>query len=418
MTTQDAKLASLCQDIIETAALPLSQAKTLPAAAYTDPDYFALEKETVLEAGWICLAHVSQLKEPGDYVAVDLLDEPLVVTRDRDGEVHVLSRVCAHRAIDILPEEMDIPREGKKSVLVCPYHAWAYNLDGSLRGCPEMQNADGFDRKDWRLAAFRSEIWNGFVFVNLDGKASPLAEQYADFDRAIAAWKVGEMELVIELEWDCAFNWKVMIENWMESYHHIGAHSGTLNVTMPGQTTWSSPEHPHFIYAHLPFNEKARKAAQTALEGGEPLPGFPLIRDLSEQQHYEWHLFVGYPCFMFLAGNDRVLWYRLMPLSAERCKLVTTTLVRREALAAPDYQDALASETEMLREFHTEDMMMNAAVQRGLHSRKVVRGRLSHLEEPIWLIQRYIAARLQGAYPQKAERAPYYGPQAGSIAAE
>jgi hypothetical protein len=92
----------------------------------------------------------------------------------------------------------------------------------------------------------------------------------------------------------------------------------------------------------------------------------------------------------------------LQPESADRCRLLTTILVTRESLQQPDYSERLASETQMLREFHIEDMLVNSAVQRGLRSRHAVRGRLSHLEEPIWLIQRYLAARTGGSYPASA----------------
>jgi len=143
-------------------------------------------------------------------------------------------------------------------VLTCPYHSWTYDLDGRLRGCAHMQRSENFDKADWRLAEFRSEIWHGFVFVNFDGKASPLAEQYADFSNLIAPWRTEDMEVAIALQWECAFNWKVMIENWMESYHHIGIHGTTLNPSMPGQNTWIEPEHPHFIRAHLPFHRQPR----------------------------------------------------------------------------------------------------------------------------------------------------------------
>src|SRR6185436_20920646 len=117
-----------------------------------------------------------------------------------------------------------------------------------------------------------------------------------------------------------------------------------------------------------------------------------------------------YPCFMFLTMRDRVLWYRLLPISAERCKLTTSMLVMPENMRNPNFADLVESESRMLRDFHLEDMLVNTAVQRGLRSRKAVRGRLSHLEEPIWLIYRYLAARVQGHYPAKADRAPYYGP--------
>ncbi|HAC58242.1 MAG: hypothetical protein CMI62_14905 [Parvibaculum sp.] len=407
-----AKLEAILTGIKETAALPLSQARTLPREAYTDEDYFAFERENIFKKDWMCLAHVSQLKTPGSYIALDLFDEPLLVIRDREGAIRVLSRVCAHRAMDIMPDDPAFPREGETRLLVCPYHKWVYELDGTLRGCTQMHNAEGFDKADWKLAEFHSEVWNGFVFVNFDGNAKPLSEQYADFDRVIAPWNAADMEVAIELEWDCDFNWKVMVENWMESYHHIGTHATTLNVSMPGELTWSEPEHPYFVHAHLPYTEKLRGELRASRAGGPKVPGFEWIEGLSEDQAFEWGLFTGFPCFMFLTTHDRALWYRLLPVAADRCLLLTTTLVSKKAKEAPGYAEALVSETDMLNTFHSEDMVMNAAVQRGLKSSKVVRGRLSHLEEPVWLIQRYLAARAEGRYPEKANRAPYHGPKA------
>jgi phenylpropionate dioxygenase-like ring-hydroxylating dioxygenase large terminal subunit len=369
----------------------------------------------VLGAGWLAIAHVSELAEPGSFLALDLLGEPLLVVRDRSGQVRVLSRVCAHRAMDIMPEGFDYPRKGSINLISCPYHRWTYDLDGSLRGCAHMQRAEGFDRADWRLAQIRSEVWHGFVFVNLDGKAGPLAEQYADFSRLIAPWRTEDMETVIGLEWDCRFNWKVMVENWLESYHHIGAHSTTLNPIMPGENTWTEPEHPHFIHAHLPFTQQLMQAMARANETGGAQPGFRPVEGLSLTDQTEWGLYVGYPIFMFLTMADRVFWYRLLPVSAQHCRLETVTLVARENRSDANFASLVESETKMLSDFHTEDMVVNIAVQRGLNSSKAVRGRLSHLEEPIWLLQRYLAARARGGYPAKADRAPYSGPHSESL---
>jgi len=404
-----AKVEAIRTQVIAAASLPLPQAITLPREAYLDEDYFRLEAKTVLESDWLCVAHVSELREPGSFIALDLLGEPLLVVRDMSRTVRVLSRVCAHRAMDIMPAGFDYARTGTVKVLTCPYHSWTYDLDGRLRGCAHMQRSENFDKADWRLAEFRSEIWHGFVFVNFDGKASPLAEQYADFSNLIAPWRTEDMEVAIALQWECAFNWKVMIENWMESYHHIGIHGTTLNPSMPGQNTWIEPEHPHFIRAHLPFIDSLAREVAFANETGEQLPGFRPVEGLSLDQQTEWGLYIGYPCFMFLTMRDRVLWYRLLPVSAERCRLETMTLVPRASLDDPDFHEIVEAETKMLSDFHTEDMVVNTAVQRGLHSRKVVRGRLSHLEEPVWLIQRYLAARAQATYPAKANRRPYSG---------
>lgn len=395
----------LLDDIVATASLPLAQSRTLPREAYIDESYFSHESQTVLASGWMCVAHVSQLKEAGSYRAVDLLGEPLVVVRDHDGTIRVLSRVCPHRGTDILHACFDKPLSGVARRLACPYHAWTFTLDGKLNTSPEMQQAEGFEKTDWKLAQMNSAIWEGFVFVNLDGNAPPLDGQYEDFRRIVAPWNTAEMEAVIELEWECDFNWKVMVENWMESYHHMGIHHDTLQRTMPARTTWTEPEEPHFIRCHLPFKPDAVAQVAAEREGGARLPGFVPIEGLTLEQECEWGLYLGMPCFMFLTMRDRVLWYYLEPLSAGRCRLKTLTLVSKASLAHPDFAQAIETETKMLSDFHSQDMQVSTAVQRGLNSSHAVRGRLSHLEEPVWLIQRYVAARLQGRYPASHRQA-------------
>lgn len=396
------ELDQLNQDLIGCAELPLTKARTLPQAVYTSEPYFQYERQNTLSSGWMCVAHVSQVKEPGSYLAVDLLSEPVVVVRQEDMSIRVLSRVCPHRAADIMHDCFDKPRAGATKRFSCPYHAWSFGLDGKLKAAPEMQASSGFNVRDWRLSSFRTEVWEGFIFVNVDGTAPPLAEQYADFQKVIAPWNAAELEVAITLDWECDFNWKVMIENWMESYHHMGAHHDTLQRTMPARTTWTEAENPGFIHCHLPFNPKAAQQVHEELESAAEPPGFKLIPGLSVERQLEWGLFLGYPCFMFLTMRDRVLWYRLLPISATRCRVETMTLITKENFADDNFSEVIASETKMLSDFHTQDMQVNTAVQRGLASNKSVRGRLCVLEEPVWLIQRYLAARVRGTYPERS----------------
>lgn len=393
-------VAEIERGVIEAAALPLERSVTIPPEAYTDQAYFLNEAKKLLEADWVCLGHVSQLKAPGSYIAIELLNEPLLVLRDKDGSVRVLSRVCPHRAMDIMPPEFDFAEQGQVKSLVCPYHRWAFDFSGRVKGCPEMHLIEDFRKEDWKLAEFRSEIWEGYVFVNLGGQAPPLREQYADFTRIVAPWHMADMEVVIALEWECNFNWKVMAENWNECYHHLGAHHHTLNPMLPAHMTWAEASNSHFTWCHLPFEKSYVQAVKDSLAGGPPMPGFDTIPGLSFEQLTEWGLFVGFPCFMLLTFPDRAVWYRLIPISATRCKLLTTTLVHKENLERPDFAELIRAETQMLRDFHEEDMRVCAAVQRGLASRTAVQGRLSHLEEAIWQMYRYYAARLQGHYPE------------------
>ncbi|MFD1555054.1 aromatic ring-hydroxylating dioxygenase subunit alpha [Paraburkholderia silviterrae] len=402
---REAFLGETIADIARTASLPLQRSQTLPREAYVDQRYFEHEADKVLSSGWLCVAHVSQLKTPGSFAAVDVLNEPIVVTRDQAGAIHALSRVCPHRGTDILHECFDVAREGVTKRLVCPYHAWSFTLDGKLSACPEMHEAEGFDKADWKLAEIRSEVWQGFVFVNLDGKAPPLAEQYEPFARIVAPWNTADMEVVIELDWTCDFNWKVLCENWMESYHHMGIHHDTLQLTMPARTTWTDVSYPNFIRCHLPFREEEIERVKAERAGGPRLPGFKPIEGLSLEQETEWGLYLGMPTFMFLTMRDRVLWYRVEPISAQRSRVKTMTLVSKEAMQDPGYEEALVTERKMLSDFHSQDMQVNTAVQRGMNSSRAVRGRLSHLEEPVWRIQRYIAARLHDTYPPNEAQA-------------
>jgi phenylpropionate dioxygenase-like ring-hydroxylating dioxygenase large terminal subunit len=383
----------IVRDLHETASLPLPRARTLRPDAYLDPEFFALEKTRVLGAGWLCAGHVSQLKGSGACLALDLLDEPIVILRDETGAIRVLSRVCPHRGADIM--QSAAPGCGQAgTVLSCPYHRWTFGLDGTLLAAPQMHKAEGFVREEWRLAAIRCAVWHGFIFVNLDGQAPPLDEVFGSFGAIVTPWRLEELELVISLDWECRFNWKVMVENWIESYHHLGPHTKTLNPFAPAQDSWSAPPHPGFIHAHLPLTGRGATCMREAIRTGAVGEGFLPLPGLSEAEQADWQLFLGFPCFMLLLFRDRAIWYRLQPVSAEYCRLTTTTLVSRASLGMARYQEVLQAETDMLRTFHLEDMAVNEAVQHGLHSRHAMRGRLSHLEEPVWQFQRQLAAAL------------------------
>lgn len=407
--------APLVEEILEeidaTARLPLSRSVTNPRHAYTSPAFFAWELEHVFRKEWLCVAHVSQLPVPGSFLNLDLVGEPLSVVRDRDGTLRVLSRVCPHRGMDIMPpgfgypgfEPLDLlrgqPAHGECNVLRCPYHNWTFGLDGRVKGCAEMHQAEGFTARDYGLHEFASEVWEGFVFVNLSGTARPLAEQLAALTPKVASWRMAELEVVIEQTWDCPFNWKVMVENWMESYHHLGIHHDTLQPMMPAKDTWTEREQAHFVRSHLPLKPALASELERQRAAGAALPGFVELEGLGTEQRAEWGLHLGLPCFMFLVTSDRVIWYRLQPLSEGACRLLTTTLVSKAARAASGFTDLLESEAGMLSGFHRQDMQVCTAVQRGYHSSAYVRGRLSHLEMPVWLIQRYIAARARGTWP-------------------
>jgi len=195
------------------------KAVTLPPEAYGSDDLYAAEVDRIFKRGWIPLCRVEQVATPGSYYSIDILGTPLVVTRDRHSEIRVLSRNCTHRWMEVCSGA------GEANVLQCPYHLWSFGLDGHLAGAPEMKKSPGFDRNDYPLKKFRHEVWKGFVMVNFDGQAESLASQYAALDPIVDAYDLENYQTVEQTDWGvCDWDWKIMVDNFMECYHHMGPH--------------------------------------------------------------------------------------------------------------------------------------------------------------------------------------------------
>ncbi len=190
-------------------------AHALGADWYTDPDQLEHERERLFRRTWQHAGHVSQLEQPGDYFAFELHGRSLFCLRGVDGEVRTFYNVCMHRAHRL------VEGSGSKRALVCPYHAWSYELDGRLRRAPGSERVPGFDRAKVCLTPARTEIVGGFVFVNLDADAAPMAEWYPGLAEGLAEF-LPDLERLRptytrEVEERC--NWKISVENYSECYH-------------------------------------------------------------------------------------------------------------------------------------------------------------------------------------------------------
>ena len=384
-------LPPIAQRILQHAELPLEKAIALPASAYTDSEYYQWEVEHILKRQWLCVGHQSQIPNPGDYLHFDLLDEPLIVTRDKQDQIHVLSRVCVHRGMDLMPTSYGHDTKGNRSRLLCPYHHWSYELDGSLVAAPEMQKHQTFHTDQYCLPQFKCEIWQGFIFVSFADDIPSLKEQFSGLFPFVEQRNMSDLEMVISLEWDCHFNWKVLVENFMESYHHLGAHHKTFEPIMPAAGTWSESNTGDSIVAHLPFSPRVLQDTQTHQEMIEFVPS----PDLKPQDRNEYAVYLGSPTFLLFGGPDRVYWYGLQPLAEDRMTLTTTMLIHPESKQSHRYEELHQDAIDSLKRFHLEDMEMCTAVQTGLNSSRYQPGPLSHLEMPVWLFQRYLAKQIR-----------------------
>lgn len=189
--------------------------RSLDARYYTDPVIFAAEKSGVLAQTWQFAGHASQLENAGDYFAFEIADESLFCIKGRDGVVRTFYNVCQHRAHQL------VVGEGSTRVIVCPYHAWSYELTGGLRAAPNTKSVKGFDKAKICLIDVRTEVFLGFIFVNLDVDAKPMDDWFPNVRKELESFVPHWAELK-PLEWvdipeNC--NWKVSVENYSECYH-------------------------------------------------------------------------------------------------------------------------------------------------------------------------------------------------------
>ncbi|MEM7412071.1 MAG: aromatic ring-hydroxylating dioxygenase subunit alpha [Myxococcota bacterium] len=352
----------LSPESLEAAARPLEKAGTLPAEAYTSPAVYALERRHLFEGGWLCAGRVDQVPERGDFAPLDLLGDRLMLVHGSDGEIRVLSRVCRHRGAELVGEP------GNTRVFQCPYHAWTYDLTGRLRGAPLIDRDDPA-LHDCRLPEVRSEVWLGWVFVNLDGHAAALGPQLEPLEEALAPFGISEMTAVHTATYPSPFNWKVLVDNFMEAYHHIATHRDTLEGVFPAARSEVPDNHGPYSLLRMPAKE----------EGVDPLLAA-----------------VVYPFHLFAPGKHGTAWYQLFPLDAEHFELRIYTCATRAQWEDPATAEALTGMQALVRTVHEQDIGACEAVQAGMQAASFEVGTLARFEKAIWQFNQWWLGRWSG----------------------
>ena len=207
--------------------LDYDSARSMPAEFYTSEELLEVEKDKLFTSQWLCVGRVQQIPKIGDYYATELMGEPLIVVRTKKQTISVLSNVCRHRG-SIL-----VNNSGNTDTFTCPYHSWSYNIDGSLRRAPLIIDRPDFEPNKCRLPTFSSEVWGGFIYVNLDGTAPALAPQLEGLNNLIKNYHLADMVELHSEESIWETNWKCLTENFMEGYHLSTVHRKTLHPITP-----------------------------------------------------------------------------------------------------------------------------------------------------------------------------------------
>ena len=188
---------------------------SLNAETYTDPRWHKLDQNAIISRSWQWVCHVEKLRDPGSYLTTVIAEQPIALVRDRDGQLRGFYNVCKHRAHELLSGE------GLATRIMCPYHAWTYELTGGLRAAPNAKSVEGFDKSKICLTEVRTEEFLGFIFVNLDTDAKPMDEWFpnarAELESFVPQW--AELKPLEWIDIPENSNWKVSVENYSECYH-------------------------------------------------------------------------------------------------------------------------------------------------------------------------------------------------------
>ena len=358
----------------------------LAPVCYTSPEFYALEVERIFRREWLCLGRADEVAAPGDYLTLDLLGEPLIMVRDATGVVRVLSAICRHRGMLVASGA------GHARTFVCPYHSWTYALDGRLLGAPEMSHTPQFDAAGCRLPTVRSEVWEGFVFVNFDSAARPLGPALAPLAALVRNYDLAAMKTVrsVPFEMECGWNWKLMCENFMEPYHHIGTHRKSLEPLMPARLSVTLDLDGPFSVVHMHY----RAREEPADPEGWGVPSLPLIERLAPEEQRRATLLHVYPIGLITLLPDHMEFYRVCPEGHVRIRLEKLICVPPETPSRATFDHEVRQLIEGFLKIRDEDVAICRAVQRGLASRFAERGQLSHLEKAIGQFARYLEARI------------------------
>ncbi|WP_439813961.1 aromatic ring-hydroxylating oxygenase subunit alpha [Zavarzinia sp. CC-PAN008] len=370
-------------DVFSGVRRPLLEAETLPPWCYTDPGFYRREVERVFGRAWNFAGRADLLKEQGSYITLDFCGVPLVMIRDRDGTIRCLANSCRHRGARL------VEGEGRINALSCPYHAWGYGLDGHLRVAPQMDDTKGFCLENHNLVGFRVETWGGFLFFTFDPDAPPLLQWLGDLPERLAAYDLESLVTVKRDFWDLECNWKIYIENAMESYHVPVVHAKTIqlqkrdiNPPVYGVGEWAA------LYT--------RHTGSRALEQGDT--GFPYLPNLTGMSAEGTYYVMLYPSTMLALTFDTVWWLELHPLGPTRTRLIAGYCFAKETIARPDFDSVVQRYYKRWGRSIPEDNDISVIQQAGLNSPFAQPGRYSALEPLVhdlanWVLDRVVDQR-------------------------
>ncbi len=339
----------------------------LPGWLYHDPEVYALEQQRIFRRSWQLVCHLSDIPAAGDWQSIAVGGEAIIVIRGEDGAVRALSNVCRHRASKLVDGDQGCARK-----LVCPYHAWTYESDGRLSGVPGKRDYPAFDMADYGLHPFPTEVWRGFIFVNIEGAGPSVAEMMAPYEDEVAPYRFEDMRALGRVVMrPRTVNWKNIADNYSDGLHIPVAHPGLKRLFGPGYGIEASDWVDKMIG---PLLEGVPGSSSEALYR----QFLPVVEHLSEERQRLWTYFKLWPNTAFDIYPDQIDFMQFLPVSP------TETMIREIAYVLPDGRREMKAARylnwRINRMVNAEDTKLVARVQDGMATPSFTQGPLGNSE--------------------------------------
>lgn len=355
------------------AQAPLDQARCLPFEVYHAADIYQLEIEQLFHNDWGFACAAAKLSKAGAYFALEIAGEQVVLIRGKDGTLRALSNNCRHRGTPLL--ELGFGDVEKN--IVCPYHAWTFNDTGALLGAPFTGNVT-IEKKEHCLPQFAVAEWKGLVFVNLADEPQPFYDRIKGLEQYLELFELDRFDQAYHTtseHWNC--NWKLAVENGIESYHLFKVHKETLETMTPTKQAYYVAGSAEWTLTGGEMKDQRGSLAKW-LTGTYP-----------EVYNHYLLLFLP-PSFIAIITYDGMHWIQILPSGPEHCQIIPGGLSQQSVTNFD------SSEFQFTNAFLAEDKEICERVQRGMYSQKTTGGKLVELEQILVDFRQYLATRLFG----------------------
>jgi Rieske 2Fe-2S family protein len=344
---------------------------SLPASYYTDAEFYRKELDRFFFSMWVHAGRTEQLAGEGDYILRDVAGESVIITRDNHDGFHAFYNVCRHRGTRLCEAA-----EGKFVGLIrCPYHAWAYDLEGRLAAAPEMDGLPHFRKDDYPLLEVALDVWEGHVFLNLATSTRPLATQLGGLLEKFRPWDMGSLRLGKRIVYDVAANWKLVIQNYSECLHCPGVHPALQRLShfLSGE---NEPAQPSYLGGRMELRDGIETLSMDGKRHRDCLPGLPA--DECRRVYY----YALLPNLLLSLHPDYMMTHTLWPRSVGRTEIVCEWHFHPDAWNQTDFGlDSAVSFWDMT---NRQDWHVCEQMQLGLGSRAYRPGPYSNREDLLY----------------------------------